>query len=107
MSETQIVSSILEAANYYGFFWRNNTGALPINTSGRTRFIRFGMRGSADIIGLVQGRFVAIEVKTKTGKQSEHQREFQMRVEKSGGIYALVRSSCEALELIKKVKDEN
>lgn len=98
MSETKLVKSILEAVNYHGYFWRNNTGAQKIHTSTSTRFIRFGHPGSADIIGVAQGRFVAIEVKYGRGQQSELQREFQQHIERCGGNYILARSVDDALK---------
>ena len=40
----------------------------------------------------VNGQYVGIEVKAPKGKQSEHQKEFQRRLEVSGGRYLLVYS---------------
>lgn len=37
------------------------------------------------------GKFIAIECKTKTGKQSEEQRAYQREIETRGGLYFLVR----------------
>jgi hypothetical protein len=79
--------------------WRNNTGA------GRTfsgDAIRWGLKGSADILGLIapQGRFLAVEVKTPDGRQSSEQVSFQRMIEKHGGIYLLVRSADEAEQLL-------
>lgn len=39
----------------------------------------------------VKGHFLAIEVKSKTGKQSAYQKTFQEYVEKSGGHYIIAR----------------
>ena len=71
--------------------WRNNTGALR-DSNGRV--IRFGLKGSADILGILapHGRMLAIECKTETGRQSEQQKRFQEMVEKHGGVYVLARS---------------
>lgn len=74
--------------------WRNNTGALK---DGNGRVVKFGCPGSPDIIGIAKpGRFIGIEVKTLTGRQSEQQRMFQKMVESMGGKYFLVRSVEEA-----------
>jgi len=70
-----------------GMWWRNNTGAL---LAGDNRFIRFGHRGSSDIIGLTpKGRFVAIECKGTGGVLSKEQKIFQEQVERNNGIYVL------------------
>lgn len=101
MSEAQLVKSILNAVNYYGFFWRNNTGAHKINNDNGSRFVRFGLPGSADIIGVHKGRFIAIEVKSERGRQSENQREFEKYITDNGGVYILAKSIDDALNGIK------
>jgi hypothetical protein len=70
--------------------WRNNTG-VGRSLSG-DRVIRFGLVGSADLLGILRGgRFLAVEVKTKRGRQNEAQRNFQRMIESMGGIYVLAR----------------
>lgn len=71
--------------------WRNNSGAVK---NDRGQLIRFGCPGSADILGIMapDGRFLAIEVKSDTGRQSDQQRHFQAMVENHGGLYILARS---------------
>lgn len=70
-------------------FWRNNTGAFK-NKEGN--FYRFGDLGSPDIFIVRKGQIYGIEVKGTNGKQSEYQKEWQTKFEKSGGIYLLVYS---------------
>lgn len=71
------------------FLWRHGTGAARFGD----RRVSFGLVGSADLIGLQRGgRFVAIEVKTAVGRQSEHQAKYQRRIEALGGLYVLARS---------------
>jgi hypothetical protein len=70
--------------------WRNNVGVAE-----RRGFtIRFGVGGpgGADLIGCYRGRFVAVEIKTPTGRQSPEQRTFQALVERKGGVYVVLRS---------------
>lgn len=83
--------------------WRNNCGALQ---DARGRFIRFGVAspGGADLIGMFRGRFLAIEIKTATGRQTEDQVRFQKLVESRGGIYLLVRSAEDAVAQISALK---
>lgn len=54
--------------------WLNNIGAVKTET----RFVRFGLPGSTDILGFDKsGRFIAIEVKTGTGVLRENQENFK------------------------------
>jgi len=71
--------------------WRNNSGALKDQ---RGQLITYGLKGSADILGLTapDGRFVAIEVKNERGRQSESQAAFERMIKSMGGIYILARS---------------
>ncbi len=71
------------------FAFRINTGAYSVDD----RFIQYGYPGCSDIIAIVRGTFVGIEVKRpKLGKQSELQKSFQKNVEDAGGIYILATS---------------
>jgi len=49
-------------------------------------------KGVADIIGIYDGKFMAIEVKTLKGKLSDHQRTFLDAVKDEGGIAIVARS---------------
>lgn len=78
--------------------WRNNTGSVKTQDG---RFINFGLKGSADIIGLLKGgRFLAIEVKSPTGRQSPDQKNFQKMIESFGGLYVLARCADDAVRSI-------
>ncbi len=72
--------------------WKNATG-VAASLDGE-RLMRFGLRGSADILGIMAptGLLVAIEVKTGAAKQSECQRRFAEMVRKFGGIYIIART---------------
>ncbi len=61
--------------------------------------------GISDTILLIpKGGFASLcmEFKTKTGKQSEEQKEFQRQAEMCGSKYVIVRSVKEAIEEMKK-----
>lgn len=47
--------------------------------------------GISDFIALKAGLTIYVECKTKTGRQSKHQQQFQSDVERSGGIYLLIK----------------
>ncbi len=53
---------------------------------------QYGLTGSADIIAIVRGYFLGIEVKGPTGKQSEAQQAFERNVKYAGGYYIVARS---------------
>lgn len=52
----------------------------------------FKRKGVSDIIGIYQGRFLSIEVKSNTGKLSIDQKEWLKDVEFNGGIAFVARS---------------
>jgi hypothetical protein len=79
--------------------------------------------GSSDLIGLLRvemvqpahqdatwgrtvtiGRFVALEVKTRTGRVSPEQARFLELVRKMGGFACVVRSADEALRAIERAR---
>jgi hypothetical protein len=80
---------------------RVQAGSFVVGSS----FIRGAEAGSADLIGVVDGRAVALEVKTKTGRQSQTQREWADLWTQAGGFYAVVRSGTEALEILRHAAD--
>lgn len=76
--------------------WRNSVGFDA------ARKVHYGLcRGSADLIGIYNGKFVALEVKTKNGILSPEQELFLSLVRRLGGIAAVVKSPQQALELFK------
>jgi hypothetical protein len=50
---------------------------------------------TSDLVGQKLAQFVAVEVKTETGKVSEEQKSFLSAVEKSGGLAMVARSAKE------------
>lgn len=101
MTEGQLQDRVrlVLGADQAGVWWRNNVGLAKTE---RGAAIRFGLfPGSADLIGLFRGRFVAVEIKTPDGRQTEDQRRWQSCVEMHGGIYVIVRSEDDARALLK------
>jgi hypothetical protein len=90
--ESVILSAILNHLPLRGdvFAWRNNTGQAEIDG----REVRFGKKGSADILGVwaPSGRFIAIETKTKNGILSEDQKRWSADFIAFGGLYIIARS---------------
>lgn len=68
---------------------------------------RHYIHGVADILGIINGRLLAIEVKTKTGRLSDEQRVFLRHINEQGGVGIVGRSAKEvAIELSKHFPDE-
>lgn len=49
-------------------------------------------KGTADIVGVYRGKYVAVEVKIGADRQSKDQQAEQKRVESSGGVYIVAKS---------------
>lgn len=80
--------------------FRNNIGNAIMARGGRVSF-GVGGPGGADLIGFAHtGRFVAIEVKTPSGKLSVDQQRFRDLVIRMGGIYRVMRSVADAAQLL-------
>ena len=96
MSEQDIQSEVLVAISAIPgcLAWRANSG---IAVTASRNIIRANVKGCADILACYRGRFIAIEVKTAVGRQSQQQRRFQAAVERAGGLYVLARSAADAL----------
>lgn len=50
-----------------------------------------GTNGTADISATIKGLSIKVEVKIGTDKQSEAQKEYQLKTERSGGIYFIAK----------------
>ncbi len=89
--------------------FRNNVGVADV----RGAKIRFGLcKGSSDLIGFIRleingvktARFLALEIKTATGKPTEEQKLFIKVVQAFGGFACVVRSVEEALAAIERAR---
>ena len=99
-AHSKLVSEILVALSRAGVFaWKNHTG---MGRSMAGNLMRFGLKGSADILAVLppRGRFAGIEVKTGTGRQKATQSNFEKAVALRGGLYLVARSVEDALELV-------
>jgi len=90
MKESDVQRQILDDLTPMGIFhYRNNSGAF---VDSQKHFYRFGAVGSPDIVCVIAGQYVGIEVKRPGRKQSEYQKEFQTKLELAGGRYVLAYS---------------
>ncbi len=60
--------------------------------NGTDGFIKQAKAGAPDIIICCEGKFIGLEIKTETGKQSDLQKAAQLKIEKAGGKYFIIRS---------------
>jgi hypothetical protein len=89
-TEKSTQAAILEWLGYRRIFhYRNNSGGFR---DANKHFYRFGALGSPDIVCVIGGIYVGIEVKDLKGRQNPNQVEFQSQLEKAGGIYVVARS---------------
>lgn len=103
IKETDIVRSILEYLSYrHVFAWRNNSGAVKYEGKGKTRFHRFGLKGSSDIIGVYKGKFLAIEVKKPGGVVTDAQEDFLDTIRTNGGIAFVAYSVDDVIKYLDK-----
>ena len=99
-NEKQIETEILNALAAVGFFcWKNETTGTydPVRKVFRKNNNKHKIKGVSDILGIIGGRFLAIEVKSKTGKLSPDQKIFLRRIQDEGGIAFMARSTEQAL----------
>lgn len=98
-TETQIQSSILEMLERFGVLaWRCQ--AIPIR--GR-KALPFTI-GIPDVLVVVDGRLIGIEVKDHKGKLSIDQEVWRTRILRAGGLWMLARSSEEVEKFFKENK---
>lgn len=100
MKESEIQKDILEVLKSQGMFFRINSG---IARSFSNNFMRLAPKGTADIIGIKNGKAIAIEVKSATGKQSKVQILWQQQWESNGGIYIIARCIDDVLKIIQNL----
>lgn len=77
-----------------------------LSSLSQTRLLRINdncHRGYADLIVCFKGHFVAIELKDKTGKPSEHQKYFLDTIIKAQGTAGIAHNLYEIKALLKSV----
>ena len=77
------------------YFDRYNVIAMRTDTRG---MVKSCQKGTADLLGVISGYAVAIEVKAGKDRQSESQKNFQECWERAGGVYLICRSVKETME---------
>lgn len=99
--ESAVLGQCLAYLHIKGIFaWRNNTGAAKTDDG---RFVRFGLPGASDIIGVLPGgKFLAVECKRSSGgRVSEQQKAFLEKVKSAGGVAIIAKSVEDLMEVVK------
>jgi len=105
-SEAEILRAILALLRHHpkvASHWRQNSGTFAErNRDGSTRYIRANTaRGMSDIMGVLKdGRTLAIEVKSRTGRMRPGQEEFLQTIRQAGGVAGVCRSVEDAQRLL-------
>lgn len=103
--QAQIVEylMILENQNKLFFQRTNNVGIYDPKTQGHRRSPKGVKKGFPDVVVIIRGKFVGIELKSSKGRQSKEQKEMEKNIKLNGGFYFLVRSIKDLEEALKKV----
>lgn len=72
-------------------------GETGVDAIGRTRimkghYIPGDNKGQGDVQIILKGKIYSVEVKIGEDRQRESQKEFQAKIEKAGGVYAIVHN---------------
>ena len=90
LTEHEVQSVILDWLKAkHIFHFRLNTGSFAGEYKGKKRFVRFGRKGAPDILAVIKGQIIGIEVKGEKGFQSQVQKEFEVEFTRAGGRYIL------------------
>ncbi len=99
ISEKFLQNRIIEFLNGEtdGLFWQNDS----IGVRGRKRENRYRPNGVPDILGVLDGVAIGIEVKSPKGKMLLSQLTFSERYRTAGGLYFVIRSMDDLTEICK------
>lgn len=87
IKESDIRANIRDYLRYKGWFVYYNLQGLGCYP------------GLPDMCAVKGGKVVHLEIKTPKGKQSEKQIDFQLEIERAGGIYVVARGVEDVIDL--------
>lgn len=102
MTEQQIQNDIILEINKRGHrLWRANAGKVVTKDN---RVIKLLPKGFPDTFGYrkTDGKFIAIEVKTETGRLRPEQKKFKAFAETQNILYGVARSVEEAIKIVEE-----
>ena len=104
LTEAEIQKQILEWLNTLPavLAWRRNVGGMVLkNLSGKSRMIRFGVKGMSDVEGMVHGVHLEIEVKAPGKSPTLEQFLWLSNIRAKGGIAFWAQSLDEAIAALR------
>ena len=90
-SEGRIKADIRRFLTESGAFWSNVQGGPGSKP------------GDPDIVVCYKGRYIGLEAKTDTGRQSPIQKVRESEIRDAGGIYAIVMSVDDVKEILERI----
>lgn len=105
-SEKQIENQIINFLRIVGVFcWKNQSTGIydPTKKIFRRSNNYNHLRGVSDILGVVDGKFLAIEVKSESGRLTVEQKAFLQNIRAQGGIAFEARS---LVDVVQRLKEE-
>lgn len=107
--ERIIEKQILEFLRIIGIYcWKNQSqGTWDAKIGAYRKASAYSIKGASDILGIIQGRFLAIEVKSPGGVVTPEQRIFIARINAEGGISFISRSVEQTAENLLKFFPDN
>lgn len=87
-----------------GLVWHSTPNERKANGREGARLKRMGLRpGAPDLVFILPpiGTYAGLELKTKAGRQSAAQREFQYEAAKAGALYAVAHGVDEAITILR------
>lgn len=94
MKESELEKQCLEFLKLYPTIAgrKVKAGAQRHTFGGKSFMKKSTLAGMADILLCIHGKYIEVELKTETGKQSQVQKDHQEKIENAGGLYYIVRS---------------
>lgn len=116
-AETNLQNSAFNAVGRRDdvMIWRQQSGAFRA-LEDPSRIVKVGTPGISDALAVVGvevtpemvgkriGVAVGVEFKTEAGRQSDAQKRWQAAFEARGGLYRIVRSAADIVQLVENVK---
>lgn len=94
---------VLENQGIVYFARTNSFSGLVTRYNGSQGYVKNSKRGMPDIVFCMHGKYVGIELKSPKGRQSPEQKLAELHITKVGGIYAVIKTSEEFEEVLRKL----
>jgi hypothetical protein len=106
IKESELQKMIIDYMRLKGHYvWKSGGGLFFSEYKGKTRAVRMGLRGCADIIGILKtGHWFACECKTGYNKPTPEQLNFLSEIRSRGGLAIWVKSLDEVVKQLKELR---